>query len=69
MDHTQLGFTCLMKTPEQKSKLTLKTPDSGIVIIKFKILQLFWYFIVDFDTVLLLVYCITQFDESHIDGF
>ena len=52
------------------SKLTLKTPDSGIVIIKFKqILQLFWYFIVDFDTVLLLVYCITQFDESHIDGF
>lgn len=52
------------------SNLTLKTPDSGIVIIKFKqILQLFWYFIVDFDTVLLLVYCITQFDESHIDGF
>ena len=51
------------------SKLTLKTPDSGIDIIKFKILQLFWYFIVDFDTVLLLVYCITQFDESHIDGF
>ena len=65
MDNENIRTKC-----ELCSKLTLKTPDSGIVIIKFKqILQLFWYFIVDFDTVLLLVYCITQFDESHIDGF